>query len=255
MARQHQIVVTTHCPLFVDRAHIESNIIVSGSKARPAKSTAEIRTVLGVRASDNLTHANWVLIVEGESDSRALRALFTIESASLRSSLRNAHLVIDHLWGAGKLSYKLTELRNMLCGLHVFLDNDDSGRRATEKAQKDGLLKPLDLHLATCPGKKHSEWEDLLLPDLYGDWVQTTYGVALKRPSFQNQKPWSERMSDTFHANGKPWTDRIKTEVKTHLSELVEQQPASALNPAIRSAFDSLKTALEQKVSAKSANA
>jgi len=193
--------------------------------------------------------------VEGESDSRALRALFTIESASLRSSLRNAHLVIDHLWGAGKLSYKLTELRNMLCGLHVFLDNDDSGRRATEKAQKDGLLKPLDLHLATCPGKKHSEWEDLLLPDLYGDWVQTTYGVALKRPSFQNQKPWSERMSDTFHANGKPWTDRIKTEVKTHLSELVEQQPASALNPAIRSAFDSLKTALEQKVSAKSANA
>ena len=255
LSRQHQVVVTTHCPLFVDRAHIQSNIIVSGNMARPAKSTAEIRNVLGVRASDNLIHANWVLVVEGESDARAMRALLSAESASLRSALRNAHLVVDHLFGAGKLSYKLTELRNMLCGLHVFVDNDDSGRGATERAQADGLLKPLDLHLATCPGKKNSEWEDLLALDLYGDWVQTTYGVALKGPTFQNSKSWSDRMAETFHASGKPWNDKIKGEVKTRISELVEQQTASALNSSTRSAFDNLKAALEQKVAAKSPNA
>lgn len=255
LSRQHQVVVTTHCPLFVDRAHIESNIVVSGSKARPAKSTAEIRKVLGVRASDNLIHANWVLVVEGESDARALRALFLAESVPLRSALRNAHLVIDHLWGAGKLSYKLTELRNMLCGLHVFLDNDDSGRAAAERALGDGLVKPIDLNLATCPGKKHSEWEDLVTIDIYEAWVQTTFGVALKGPTFQNSKSWSDRMAKTFHANGKPWTDKIKAEVKARISELVEQHTASALNSSTRSAFDNLKTALEQKVSAKSPNA
>jgi hypothetical protein len=193
--------------------------------------------------------------VEGESDARALRALFLAESAPLRSALRNAHLVIDHLWGAGKLSYKLTELRNMLCGLHVFLDNDDSGRTAAERALGDGLVKPIDLHLATCPGKKHSEWEDLVTIDIYEAWVQTTFGVALKGLTFQNSKSWADRMAETFHASGKPWTDKVKAGIKARISELVEQHTASALNSSTRSAFDNLKTALEQKVSAKSPNA
>ena len=251
LSHHHQVVVTTHCPLFVDRANIASNIIVSGSKARPAKSTAEIRDVLGVRASDNLIHANWVLVVEGDSDARAIRALISAESPSLRAALRNAHLVVDHLGGAGKLSYKLTELRNMLCGLHVFLDNDSSGRAAGDNAQADGLLKPIDLHLATCPGKKNSEWEDLVALDLYRDWVNTTFGVELKGSSFQNSGLWSDRMEGTFHQSGKSWTDKIKAEVKARIAELIEQDPAAALTSATRSAFDSLKAALEQKVSSK----
>lgn len=251
LSSQHQVVVTTHCPLFVDRAHIGSNIIVSGSKARPAKSTGEIRDVLGVRASDNLIHANWVLVVEGESDARAIRALLSAESAALRAALRNAHLVIDHLGGAGKLSYKLTELRNMLCGVHAFLDNDASGRAAGDKAQSDGLLKPIDLHLATCPGKKNSELEDLVTVDLYKGWIHSTFGVDLKGASFQNANPWSDRMAEAFHRNGKPWTDKTKVEVKTRISELIEQDAASALGASTRSAFDNLKTALELKVATK----
>jgi predicted ATP-dependent endonuclease of OLD family len=252
LSHKHQVVLTTHCPLFVDRANIASNIIISGSKARPAKSTEEIRDVLGVRASDNLIHANWVLLVEGESDVRAIRALLA-ESATLRAALKNAHLVIDHLHGAGKLSYKLTELRNMLCGIHVFLDNDPSGRTASDKAQADGLLKPIDFHLATCPGKKNSEWEDLVVVDLYKDWVNATFGVDLKGPNFQNSNLWSERMAATFHQCGKPWTDKTKLEVKTHIAELVERAPSPALNASTRSAFDSVKAALEKKVAVKSA--
>lgn len=253
LSHKHQVVLTTHCPLFVDRAHIASNIIVSGSKARPAKSTGEIRDVLGVRASDNLIHANWVLLVEGESDARAIRSLLSAESAALRSALRNAHLVIDHLGGAGKLSYKLTELRNMLCGIHVFLDNDTSGRAAGGKAQADGLLKPIDFHLATCPGRKNSEWEDLVVVDFYKDWVNATFGVDLKGPTFQNADLWSERMAGTFHQCGKPWTDKTKVEVKARIAELIEQNPSTALNAATRSAFDSVKAALEQKVAVKAA--
>ena len=82
--------------------------------------------------------------------------------------------------GLGESLYKLTELRNMLCGIHVFLDNDTSGRSAAEKAQADGLLKPIDLHLATCPGKRDSEWEDLVAVDLYKDRVNATFGADLK---------------------------------------------------------------------------
>lgn len=251
LSHKHQVVITTHCPLFVDRAHISRNIIVSGSKAKPAKSTGEIRDVLGVRASDNLIHANWVLVVEGDSDARALRALLLSESTALRSALRNAHLVIDHLGGAGKLSYKLSELRNLLCGHHVFLDHDDSGRAAAEKAQADGLLKPIDLHFATCPGKKNAEWEDLLLVGLYEGWVESTYGVTLKGAAFQNAKSWSDRMAETFLQAGKAWNEKTRSDIKAAIAGLIETSPASALNGHTRSAFDNLKAALEQKVAAK----
>jgi hypothetical protein len=252
LSHRHQVVITTHCPLFVDRTSIGSNIIVSGRKAQPAKSIAEIRDVLGVRASDNLIHANWVLVVEGESDARGLRALLSAESPVLRSAFKNAHLVIDHLLGAGKLSYKLTELRNMLCGAHVFLDHDDAGRMAATKAEGDGLLKPVEVHFATCAGKKNSEWEDLLRVELYEGWVQATYGVLLKGATFQNSKMWSDRMADIFLQSGKTWNDKIKADIKIAIAQMAEGNPAGALNPATRSSFDSFKAALEHEVALKS---
>jgi predicted ATPase len=47
LSGNHQVVLTTHCPLFVDRANISNNIIVHGKKARPAKKVQEIRDILG----------------------------------------------------------------------------------------------------------------------------------------------------------------------------------------------------------------
>jgi 5S rRNA maturation endonuclease (ribonuclease M5) len=251
LSHQHQIVITTHCPLFVDRARIGSNIIVSGSKARQAKSTAEIRSILGVRASDNLIHASWVLVVEGDNDARSLRAVLSAESLTLRAALRNAHLVIDHLHGSSKLSYKLSELRNCLCGVHVFLDYDDSGRAAASNALDEGLLKEVDIHHSTCPSKKNSEWEDLVATELYETAVHHKYGVALRGPAFQNAKRWSERMSDTFQANGKVWNEKVRAEVKAMVANLVEENPGSAINPKIRGALDALRSALETKIGLK----
>ncbi len=72
IAEKHQVVMTTHCPIFVDRVSLKSNIIVHDKKAQPAHSILEIRKTLGVRASDNLLHADLVLVVEGEEDRRAL---------------------------------------------------------------------------------------------------------------------------------------------------------------------------------------
>ncbi len=57
-----QVVITTHNPLLADRNVVENNILVQDSVARPAKSIAEVRDILGVRASDNLQHATLVVI-------------------------------------------------------------------------------------------------------------------------------------------------------------------------------------------------
>ena len=65
LAERHQIVCTIHSPIFVDRSNVTSNIIVQNGRAKAAKSIEEIRNILGVKASDNLRHAELVLIVEG----------------------------------------------------------------------------------------------------------------------------------------------------------------------------------------------
>src|SRR3972149_4703482 len=80
IARTNQVIMTTHCPLFVDRTSIKSNIVVHDNKAAPARNVKEIRDVLGVRASDNLQHAELILLVEGEEDRKAIRALLSHHS-------------------------------------------------------------------------------------------------------------------------------------------------------------------------------
>ena len=68
IATRHQVIMTTHCPLFVDRTSIRSNILVNNRMARPARSIQELRMALGVRAADNLQHAELILLVEGDDD-------------------------------------------------------------------------------------------------------------------------------------------------------------------------------------------
>jgi putative ATP-dependent endonuclease of OLD family len=45
LSTQHQVILTTHCPLFVDRTNLKSNILVNKRKASPAKSIGELRKV------------------------------------------------------------------------------------------------------------------------------------------------------------------------------------------------------------------
>ncbi len=111
IARKHQVIMTTHCPLFVDRASIKSNILVHNNKATPARDVKQIREILGVRASDNLQHAELILVVEGEEDRRSLAALLKQHSKALASAMAQQALGIESLQGGANLSYKLSQIR------------------------------------------------------------------------------------------------------------------------------------------------
>lgn len=87
LSTQHQVILTTHCPLFVDRTNLKSNIIVNKKRASPAKNVAELRDILGVRASDNLRNAEIALVVEGEDDRLALLALLPVVSKRIGTAI------------------------------------------------------------------------------------------------------------------------------------------------------------------------
>lgn len=248
IAKTNQVIMTTHCPLFVDRVAIKSNIIVHKNKATPARDIKSIRSILGVRASDNLQHAELMLLVEGEDDRISLKTLLSHHSKALHSAISQGSLGIDSLMGGTNLSYKLGQVRDAICASHAFLDNDKCGVDAYAVAERDGLVTPADVQFAIVVGLRESEIEDLYDVDLYAKMLMNKYGVSVQSPRFSGIAKWSDRVKETFRHQGKIWSGQIEAQLKADVAALVVATPAMALNTHRCSSFEALVTALELKL-------
>ncbi|WP_081070109.1 ATP-dependent nuclease [Burkholderia cepacia] len=248
LVAENQVLITTHCPLFADRENISRNILIDSNSAKPARSIASVRELLGVRASDNLVNASHVLVVEGAEDVIALRSILPFLSAKIGQALRQNLLVIEPIGGAGKLDYKLSMLANALCMSHVVLDNDEAGRESFEKAINANLLKLADLTLINCRGMANAEMEDCFELESYREVVKTEFGVDLGVSAFRGNAKWSDRVKGCFVSAGKPWGDRIKARVKDAVARAVAASASTALNVHKRQPIDALVVALEDKL-------
>jgi putative ATP-dependent endonuclease of OLD family len=250
IANKNQVIMTTHCPLFVNRASIRSNMLVHKNRAAPAKSIKQIRDLLGVRASDNLQHAELVLLVEGEEDRRDIEALLKCNSVELAEAIREGLLGFDSLMGGSNLSYKLSQVREALCSAHCLLDHDKCGIESAQRAEREGLLIAADSTFTVCEGMKESEIEDLYDVALYASMLQNKYGVSTASPKFKGSVKWSDRLRETFRQQGKLWNDQVEKKVKADVADLVESNPTIALNPHKRSVLDAMIEALKIKLNA-----
>jgi predicted ATPase len=248
LARVNQVVITTHCPLFVNRHNPNRNVLIDSNSAKPAKDISAIRALLGVRASDNLVNAGHVLVVEGDEDAVILSALLPGLSDGIAKALRQHLLVIEPMRGAGNLAYILALLANALCTTHVLLDNDEAGRRAFENAQTQGLLTIADVTFTNCRGAPNSELEDCLDPATYTSAVLRDFGVELRAPQFRGNKKWSDRVRACFQAQGKLWNDKIEGQVKAIVAECISSSPSTALIPHHAGTVTALVRALEVKL-------
>ncbi len=248
LAKRHQVVISTHCPLLVDRVSVRNNILVAGGRAKQAKHVAEIRDTLGVRAADNLRHAELVLLVEGTEDQRALDAVFRQCSHDLRSALENGTLAIDAIGGSGNLSYKAGEVIGSLCAVHAFLDHDRAGIQGANQAKVDGRLSDADLNYATCDGMAESELEDLYDPSVYAAALASKYRVTLQPAKLRSNKKWSDRVANAFKLQGKHWDQSVELQVKGAVADAVAANPANAVNERRRAPLDALMRVLVERL-------
>lgn len=246
LSQNHQVVLTTHSPLFVNRVDLKSNIIVNSGKATAVKKIKEIRDVLGTRVSDNLINAEFALVVEGETDKITLSKILPQMSEKIKRALQNGVLVIDYLAGSGNPSYILSHYTSIQCRYHVLLDNDDAGRSCGEAAQRQGLLDTRSTTYTICSRSRNSELEDCIDPRAYARCIMEKYGVDIEDRSFRGNKKWSERMEKCFQSQGKQWNSAIEKEVKIDVANSLPSDPSVVLNEHKRSAIDALVNALEQ---------
>lgn len=245
---QTQVLITTHNPLFVDRSNVAANIIVSDGGAKPARSVKAIRDVLGIKASDNLMNANFALVVEGQEDAIAMKALIGKRSEKLAAALKANLLVIEPIGGAGNLSYKLSLLRNALCTTQVLLDHDKPGRDAFDRASADGLCSLADTNFTICQGCQDSEFEDTISVDLYKERIRTEYAVNLDIPIFRGNDKWSTRIKRAFQAHGKPCTESTIANIKHLVARRIQEDPDQALHPNRSDSIVAAIAALEKTV-------
>lgn len=244
----HQVVLTTHSPLFVNRSNLKENIIVDSGKAKPVNRIKEIRDVLGTKVSDNLINAENVLVVEGEDDKIVLEKLLPQMSESIKKAIQNGTLIIDDMGGASNLPYKLSFYRNLQCKYHALLDNDDAGRRAGQDAETQGLLNVRNTTYTICNGSPNAEFEDCFEKVAYTEAVLSEFGVDLNVTEFRSNKKWSDRVADCFRSQGKQWNDTIEKRVKLCVAEALPSDAAIALNQHKRSSVDALVTALNSMI-------
>jgi len=246
---EQQVIITTHSPLLVDRINVENNIVVYKSKAKAAIDIAEIRDILGVQVSDNLSCANWVLLVEGEEDKKIIKTWITELSSRLKTAFETGRITIDDLQGSTNLSYKSAQYKSLLCNIFVYLDNDSSGNGSFEKAKTKGLIDYHEAIFAICPGKKESEIEDLIVVNVYTEAVQNKFGVRLQGRLFKNNKKiWSERVADVFRHQGRPWNKNIEAEVKKLVAECAAQAGIESLQTNCGNSVKVLVSSLEERL-------
>lgn len=226
MARNNQVIITTHNPLFIRQNNIAANIIVDNGTARVAKNVAEIRNILGVLPSDNLRNARFVLVVEGEDDLISLEKLLPFYSDKVKSALQSNQLVIKSLGGASNLAHDLADLKHSLCTFFVLLDNDVEGRRAADKAKANGLLDDSQVRFTICQGSPEAEFEDALNPNVYADAIENAFNASSIRnnPKFRGSKKWSDRIKDVFLSQGLTWTDAVEKKVKLTVANAIPEK-------------------------------
>ncbi len=259
LRQDSQLIVTTHCPLLVNRANVASNLIVSKNKASPAESLTALRDILGVRTSDNLQHAALIVVVEGPEDEVALRALLPHYSRMLGDALSHGSLTFHILGGASKLPYALSLLQSSICNYYVFLDDDDEGRKGYAEAQKSLLASPANTTFTKCLGLPEAEFEDLIHPDVYAPHFISRFSTDVRNRPFDAKEKWSKRIrfglmkAGKSSANGEVWPEKDEYEDKRAIAELVKANPTTAIHPAREDVMKAFAATLERKLTALSA--
>lgn len=247
----HQVIVTSHSPALVDRSKLSRTLLVRNSTAGPAKTIQEIRNLLGVRVSDNLSSATLMLLLEGEEDIRIIRRILGEESKELASAVADGILAFDSLIGCSNLSYKASVYNRMLCAIHAFMDADQSANEAIEKAVRESLMREADIHQATVRGLKESEIEDLLIADVYQASLEEEFGRQLNHPRIKrNSGKWSDRFCESMRLQGLSINKSRLARAKSVVAEAVEKHSGPVLEESRRGPIGALIHALQKRLRA-----
>lgn len=217
LSEKHQVLVSTHNPIFVNRNSISSNLIVDAGHVTKATRIEEIRNTLGVICSDNLMNSDYVVVVEGPSDEEILKKCIS-EDAELMSFVLNKTLIIRNIGGTHNLKSEAYSLQQLCCNFLFVLDYDSAGKDAAN-ILKSSLSIPEDkIRYFMKPSKKETELEDYIKPEIYKDYLLSR-GIDITEGIFRNQSlKWSDKIDRICAKVGIDFTKTMEADIKKCIS-------------------------------------
>lgn len=244
LSSKYQVVITTHNPIFTNRSEIHQNIIVNKNRAYRASNVKEIRDTLGVRLDDNLSSAESVLIVEGEEDRIALRSILSEMDESLKDRIQSGQLAIDILGGASNLRHRIRLHLDAVCSVHVFLDDDDAGKKALKAALDEKIIEVSNINLTVVGGKAEAELEDLYDESVYADIIRSETGLVWSSRGSDKNKKWAVRVKNLLRRAGKPIDDGTVEAIKIKVAQSAAKRGLSSIHRSKIGPIESLKNSL-----------
>lgn len=248
LATTHQVILTSHSPLFVERRVPAANVLVQRNTAKPAPSLREIRAALGVKVHDNLYHADAVLLVEGPHDKRAIEALLAYHRPSLAAALQDGRLAIEVLGGCSKLQPSVYALERSVVDWLCLLDYDAPAKRCFQQLIDDRMARNTQVVFTTLGKLREAEIEDWYRLECYASAIDEEYGAVLSAPKFvQTRGKWSSRAEEAFRSQGLDW-EAAEAKVKGIVADSVASTPADALRREAMDPFAALMTKIEDRL-------
>lgn len=231
LAKDNQVLISTHSPIFVNRNNISSNIIVDAGKAIKADRIDTIRHTLGVICSDNLMYSDYVVVVEGPTD----RSLFTKvfgEDEILQKCVENKIVTIRSIGGTNNLKSEVYALQRYCCNYIIFLDGDAAGK-ASANDIKQVLSVPNDkIRYFMRNPRGESELEDLYKPEIYDEYF-VNKGINISNAKFKNQSvKWSNRLTTIAAEVGLDISEEVESKYKEEIADLITSPVENYLTDA-----------------------
>jgi len=240
-----QVILATHNPIFVNRDSVESNVLVIGNEAKPARSVLQVREAIGVRLYDNLESAEIVVMVEGVTDALSLPAMLGEVDARWTSAAAG-RVAFRHTAGTGRMRAQIQREKLSLSRIVVVLDNDGSGRVEAKQMAESGVLAPGSIFLLGDPDKRNSELEDLLSPRIYIPALDIAFNRTFAARQFMRaDKKWTENFTDAVSTLGIAGdSQELVDQAKTAISQAVKASEVSVLRDTARDHLSALSNVI-----------
>ena len=252
LSDNHQVLISTHNPIFVNRNNVSSNLIVDAGNVKGASNIEEIRETLGVICSDNLMNSDYVVVVEGPSDAKIIRDCIR-DDEELSPLLENNSLVIKDIGGTHNLKNEAYSLHQLCCNYIFILDYDSAGKEAANIIKTQLSIPEKKIRFFMKPNKKDTELEDYIKPEIYKEYLYGQ-GINIENSIFKNtSKKWSDRIDGICRKCGIDFSKKMEAEIKEYISNNLVTSPVKSCMTdegynSICSILDSIKHDLQQMV-------
>jgi putative ATP-dependent endonuclease of OLD family len=245
LATSFQVIITTHSPILIQRDDIPANVIVESidgsefsSTTRSAQNLSDIRRSLGIRAQENMTTAEVVLVVEGASEETALPSILGTLNSNLADAFSSGRARVLSAGSASNIPSVVRALARDAATCLVFVDSDNEGASAADKVRNSGLLQPADVfRVPARDGCTETEFEDLFNPSIYLPAVNDATGITISVEEFLSfQKKtggkgskfakWSKVMASIANSQSINWAT-VENEAKTVVARSIAENPTS----------------------------